>query len=499
MPNSVVKRAPRQQHFYRCAIAALLTTFSSSFWLGSQPVKAATGDYCRFTAEAVAEKENLRQKSVKGNADAQKNYKQILKAHNDELNRCRERTWPQVQAVWLRVYPCDIRPGALDEIFDRIVNSGYNHVYLESFAGGQVLLPSAENSTVWPSLIRAKGKEKADLLALAIQKGHERGLKVYAWMFSMNVGYNYVERSDRQEAIARNGKGQSSLDVVEEGNQVFIDPYNRQAQIDYYRLVEAIVKRRPDGVLFDYIRYPRQSGSNSVVSKVQDLFIYSNASKQALLERALNNKGRNLIQQFFSRGFISAQDIEAVDKLYPGEGSPLWQGRTPPADELKFTAAQRQPLVQWELWQLSVAHAVQGVLDFLSIASLAAERQQVPAGAVFFPDANIAIGEGFDSRLQAWDRFPGSLEWHPMAYAVCGYANCVAGQVRRVSNMAPPGTVVIPAIAGVWGQNLSDRPSLEEQMRAIKYWAPQVNAVSHFAYSWQYPESDRDRKFCRLE
>jgi len=266
MPNSVVKRAPCQEHFYRCAIAALLTTFSSSFWLGSQPVKAETGDYCHFTAEAVAEKENLRQKSVKGNADAQKNYKQILKAHSEELNRCREKTWPQVQALWLRVYPCDIRPGALDEIFDRIVNSGYNRVYVESFASGQVLLPAGENSTVWPSLIRTSGKEKADLLALAIQKGHERGLKVYAWMFSMNFGYPYAERSDRQEAIARNGKGQSSLDVVEDGNQVFIDPYNRQAQIDYYRLVEAIVKRRPDGVLFDYIRYPRQSGSNSVVS-----------------------------------------------------------------------------------------------------------------------------------------------------------------------------------------------------------------------------------------
>ncbi len=48
------------------------------------------------------------------------------------------------------------------------------------------------------------------------------------------------------------------------------------------------------------------------------------------------------------------------------------------------------------------------------------ERQGIPAGAVFFPDGNRLVGnQGFDSRLQAWDSFPPSLEWHPMSYANC--------------------------------------------------------------------------------
>jgi hypothetical protein len=36
-------------------------------------------------------------------------------------------------------------------------------------------------------------------------------------------------------------------------------------------------------------------------------------------------------------------------------------------------------------------------------------------------------------------------------------------------------------------------------MQGLRLAAPQINAVSHFAYSWQDPGFDRDRKFCRLQ
>jgi hypothetical protein len=35
-------------------------------------------------------------------------------------------------------------------------------------------------------------------------------------------------------------------------------------------------------------------------------------------------------------------------------------------------------------------------------------------------------------------------------------------------------------------------------MQALRQIAPQINSVSHFAYSWQDPIFDRDRKFCQL-
>ncbi len=494
MSNGFLQRARPKQRLYRSVVAALLTSSSvvSQCWL-TQIAQAQTMAYCQFANEAIAQKENLRIGALKGNSDSEKRYKALLKQHADDLRRCRSKTWPNTQAIWLRLYPCDVRSGAIDEILDRIVNRGYNQVYVEVFYDGQALLPSSDNPTPWPSVVRTPGAEKVDLLAQAIQKGHDRGLQVYAWMFTMNFGYSYAQRSDRQRVLARNGRGETSLSFVKDGSQVFIDPYNQQAKTDYYQLVQAVLKRRPDGILFDYIRYPRGSGSDSVVTRLDDLWIYSDAARQALYDRALNSKGRELIDRYIRKGSINASDIAAVDALYPQEGAPLWQGRTPSPTESVGS-------LQWQLWQLSVAHAAQGVLDFLALATLASQRAGVRAGAVFFPDANQAVGQGgYDSRLQPWDRFPNSIEWHPMSYGVCGNTTCIEALVRRVVERSPSSTAVIPALAGAWGRSVSNRPALEIQMLALRQRVPQINAVSHFAYSWQEPEYDRDRKFCVLQ
>lgn len=500
MSKASLKWAQYGRRLYRSIVVALLSSsIPLNQYLSLQPVSAAeTSAYCWLPEEAISQKENLRVRALKGNSGSQDSYRELLKKHAERLRQCRSKTWPRNQSIWLRLYPCDMRAGALDELFDRIINRGYNEVYVEVFSDGQVMLPQAENRTAWPSLIRTPGAENVDLLAQAIQKGHERGLRVYAWLFTMNFGYTYAQRGDRQSMLARNGKGETSIAVVPDGSQVFIDPYNRQAKIDYYQLVEQILRRRPDGILFDYIRYPRQSGSESVVSKVQDLWIYSDAAMQALYQRALNKKGLDLIRRFVTKGYVSLGDVEVVDKLYPQEGSPLWQGRNPPPNELKATLQERQSVLQWDLWQLSVAHAAQGVVDFLALATLQPQRLGIPAGAVFFPDGNQVIGQGYDSRVQPWNRFPSSIEWHPMSYATCGNASCIAAQVRRVVSMAPSGTLISPALAGTWGRSVNDRPSLELQMQAIRQAAPQISSVSHFAYSWQDPASDRQRKFCRF-
>lgn len=236
----------------RLLAAVLTSSLVSNFW--SYPAQAQTTAYCQLPAAAKQEKESLLQSSLKGNKDAEKGYKVLLKQHAEQVRQCRNRTWPQTQGIWLRLYPCDIRPGALDDIMDRLVNQGYNQVYIEVFSDGQVLLPASANPTIWPAVVRVAGAENTDLLAQAIQKGHERGLKVYAWMFLMNFGYSYALRPDRESVLARDGKGQTSLYVVDNGSQVFIDPYNLQAKRDYYQLVQEVIRRRPDGVLFDYVR-----------------------------------------------------------------------------------------------------------------------------------------------------------------------------------------------------------------------------------------------------
>ncbi|MBN3869451.1 family 10 glycosylhydrolase [Nostoc sp. JL33] len=490
----------RSTLFWRWLFAVVFTSSSLLPNFGSEPASAQATEYCQLSSATAQEKEKLRLSALKDKEDAQTRYQNMVEKQGQELQECRTRTWPQIQAIWLRLYPCDIQPGTIDQIMDRIVNRGYNQVYLEVFYDGQVLLPARANPTVWPSVIRTPGAENIDILATAIKKGRERGLKVYAWMFTTNFGYTYAQRRDRESAIARNGKGQTSLYVVDNGSQVFIDPYNSQAKRDYYQLVQEVLRRRPDGLLLDYVRYPRQAGSDSIATKVSDLWLFSPATQEALFKRAQNYKGLDLIRRFLSKGYVTGGDITEVDKLYPQEGEPLWQGRIPPlAPSSILPVTNRQPLLQWQLWQLAVAHAMQGILDFVTLATYPAKQQGIPAGVVFFPDGNQTVGQGYDSRLQPWDRFPTTLEWHPMSYGTCGNVSCIVAQVQRVLSMAKPGTQIMPAIAGQWGKSVSNRPSLEVQMQALRQFAPQLKGVSHFAYSWQYPESDSDRKFCRVK
>jgi len=534
-----------QRRFLSAVTAVLTSSFISQLvwpFIETQPAFAETSAYCQLSKEQVNQKEDLRRAALSGKRESQQAYFAVLSKHAREIAECRQKTWPGTQAIWLRLYPCDVRPGEIDRVLDKVVNKGYNQVYIETFYDGQVLLPVADNPTAWPSVVRNRGYEKYDLLEKAIAKGKQRGLKVYAWLFTMNFGYTYSQRPDRQQALAINGKNQTTLTVVQDpgindefaevpGNQAFIDPYSPQARQDYSLLVNQIVKRKPQGMLFDYIRYLRGVGPASVATKVQDLWIYGPASQQVLLQRANNQQGRDLIQRYLTKGFINPNDVQAVVKQYPTEKEPLWQGRTPQPIPIATPASRRDNAVsrsasktpatnkpnaarptpkptpplpdtgvlQKDLWTLSVAHAVQGILDFLGIAIQPAQRMGIPVGAVFFPNGNQTINQGgFDSRLQPWDKFPAAVEFHAMSYGNCGDVSCIVPQVQRTVSLAPAGAKIIPAIAGDWGKPLKNRPSLEIQMRAIRSATPQINAVSHFAFGWQEPEDERARQTCRL-
>jgi len=417
-----------------------------------KPVQAAAlNRFCQTTEQAAAEKEALLKATIKGDQKAEAQYRQQISQAAAQLRQCRTQNWPQTQAIWLRLYACDLKPGVLESLMDRIVNKGYNQVYVEVFYDGQVLLPSSDNPTAWPSVIQ---NSQADLLAQAIQKGRDRGLQVYAWMYSMNFGYSYGQRADRQQTLARNGKGQTSLTVANntnagidlfisgESDKAFIDPYNAQARQDYVRLLQEVLERKPDGVLFDYIRYPKQSGAASVLNKPKDLWIYGPAALQAFYGRAQNSKGRELIRRFAAQGYITAGDVAAVDRLYPQEREPLWQGRVPPSSPGNRPlppAAHRQPRLQQELWLLAVAHTYQGVVDFLANAAYPVLRQGIPAGAVFFPEANRRIGAGFDSRLQPWTSFPTSCSGIRWPTASAATPAVLRTRCRRCCERPPRG------------------------------------------------------------
>ncbi len=504
-------RIPTRKWPQRCLLGLLTTSISIAQAYHAAPSQAQNADYCQIPPSEANTKNVLRLAARKGDSESKAKYSEIVQKHVTYVQQCREKSWLKNQAIWIRLYPCDTSPGALEEIFDRMVNKGYNQVYVATFYAGRVLLPSSDNSTTWSSVLTTKGTEKTDLLADSIRIGKERGLKVYAWLYGLSFGPQYVATPEGQAALAVNGRGETTLLSSTNGFQstesggagatVFIDPYSNKARRDYRTMVQEVARRRPDGVLLDYIRFPRGQGPQSVASQVQDLWIYSAESRQALSALAHNSKGTELIQRYVDRGTITVNDLKEVDKLYPDEDFPLWEGRTPLEGEAKMTYENKLAWIEWDLWQLTVAHASQGVVSFVEQAVLPVEQQKLKSGVVFFPEGNKPVGRrGYDSRLQAWDRFPTkTTEWHPMAYATCDRSECIVNSIQRVLNSAPPNTMVVPALAGNWSKPLEGRPSLEEQMDGIHKSLPQIQSISHFAFSWQEPELDYYRSSCKLK
>ena len=177
-------------------------------------------------------------------------------------------------------------------------------------------------------------------------------------------------------------------------------------------------------------------------------------------------------------------------KLYPNEKTPLWQGRNP-------NSSNNLSNLQIEIWYFTVAHAAQGVIDFLEFVSNQVNQRGIKSGAVFFPDGNKIVGKvGFDSRLQPWDSFSPNLEWHTMSYALCGNPSCIVKQVQRVVKSSSQANNVKPVLAGFWGRSEGKRPSLESQMEGIRTSIGSVNSISHFAYSWLESKHTAERKTC---
>ncbi len=137
-------------------------------------------------------------------------------------------------------------------------------------------------------------------------------------------------------------------------------------------------------------------GGSTVASRVQDLWIYGPASQQALQGRALNQGGQALIQRYLAQGYLTTDDVSAIDDQYPSEGEVQWQGQST-SISAAASPAEQSHILQEELWRLTVAHAVQGVLDFLSSAVEPVAQQGIASRAVFFPGGNDIVNSGYDA------------------------------------------------------------------------------------------------------
>jgi hypothetical protein len=388
------------------------------------------------------------------------------------------------------------------------VNRGYNAIYVGVFYDGKVLLPVADNPTSWRSLTAEavrSGEVAAnyDLWAEVIRKGRERGLRVYG---TSTFNFGYSNQSFNRDAVLAlkatgetisktssepksnlrvNGRG---FDLNAPSDRPVIDPYSLQTKSDFSEAIAALVKRQPDGILFDYSNYlsPQRAGN------VKDLGIYGESARQALIA-AMPNGTKELMAIYLEAGKITP---EAIATLHDNNQQKLGVAQTRSNLNLAAKAAEQI------LWQLAVNHAQQGISDLIdtAIASINLSSNNLKIGAIFAPVPNLqkldrksGISNG---RLQPWNRFP-YLEQHPMTSAICKDGKCVANEVKKVVNASSKtdmSSKICPVLVGTWGETFRGHPSLEIQMQAIRAVTPQISCVSHFSYSWIEPDSDRQRQ-----
>ena len=477
---------------------------------GSLPERILWGNpTCDVSKSEILRKHELRKAAlvISPSSNAQMQYRAIIQKHKSELQACRDRTSPQTQATWLRLYPNDAKAGVLEDVFDKAANRGYNQIFVETFYDGRVLLPVADNPTPWRSVTEEAvkaGEVSADydLWKQAIAIGKERGIKVYGWSFAMNFGYGYSEIKGRSGAVALNGNGENSIantnfdrkqvangrafyEDAYEKDHLFADPYSAIAKTDLTTVVKALTQRNPDGIVFDYVRYPTNS-TGTLIDNVRQLWIHGQASRTALLDSIDNKNVRELMALYLQNGDLTSDDVVQTEKRLAETAKVKPTNINNPVE----TAAIAEDL----LWNIATNHAYQGVIKFVTAISAPLKQNNLAIGTVFFPSGNRAESGKFDARMQPWDRFPAYMERHPMTYALCNDGKCVADQVAEVVSQSAPETLICPILAGTWGQSFDGHPSFEKQMQAIRVKEPKINCISHFVYAWMEPESDRLRK-----
>jgi hypothetical protein len=447
-PSSEGQIKPRGLTFWILILFFLNLGLSTNAWAGS----------CEITdnSEKLL-KENLRKNlsnnsatvnSATINSANSANYQALLVKHKDNLTSCRQKDSIKTQVLWLRLNAPNApeaqgakSDNAMDGILDRVVNQGYNTVIIEVLGNGQILLPVADNPTPWRSLTAELVKSEEilanyDLWAEVIRKGQERGLRVYGAASSLR-------RSDT----------------------VFVDPYSSQVKSDFAVAIAALVKRQPDGILFDDLNYPPENN-------LKNPNIYGTASRQALIDSMPDRTTKDLMATYLDVGKVTSEAISTVQQLNNINSS---------SKNLALTATIAEQI----LGQLAKNHAQRGILAFLKGAIAAVNTNNSPTsnlaiGAIFAP--NDPKSEIYNP--QAWEQFPPSIERYPKIYTVCGtgnigavnsYTKCVTNAVLKVVN-ANPQSKVCPVLA----MGVSGIPSLEIQTQAITATVPKISCIAHY-------------------
>lgn len=156
------------------------------------------------------------------------------------------------KGLWIRPYRGDLSGLHVLEVLDNAQAMGITEVYVEAFHNGKLHYKSPSNLFPLATPATATAPE-VELLKVYSREARRRGMKVYAWLHTLNFGQAYGEAHPDQ--LVRDGFGQTS--GATEKLSWRVSPTHPEVRRRLNLMAwELASSGMVDGVQLDYIRYP---------------------------------------------------------------------------------------------------------------------------------------------------------------------------------------------------------------------------------------------------
>ena len=223
--------------------------------------------------EHIKSAQNYLEKAQK--ADNLEDLKKYSKEAIEEGNMAIKTSLPYIQnelkGVWIR--PTETSAQQIIATLDKLKDSGFNNVFLETYYHGKTIFPS-KTMNKYGFTVQNELFEGIDPLRIWVDEAHKRGMKIHTWFQSFYVGNknpNLTQTSILAQHPEWGNKTKKCANCygatmsVSEHNGYFLDPANPNVQEFLLELLsEIITDYSPDGINLDYIRYPNSNPRNDM-------------------------------------------------------------------------------------------------------------------------------------------------------------------------------------------------------------------------------------------
>lgn len=370
------------------------------------------------------------------------------------------------KGLWLRPYLSDMTHLEVLKVLDDAQSLGITDLFLETFWGGQVIFPG---DPTFPD--RYPG---IDLLAMYVKEAHRRGIKVHAWLHTLDFGPDWA--SAHPDTMVLDGFGDVS-GAIEKGSN-FVSPALPEVRAQLDRLVDELASHSVDGVMLNYLRYPaRLKGDDIDETPDPRLYFGYNARQMAAMEKRHPEFASADFQTFLKTGQASPSAMQQVDLD-------------------RFKDAMSEDLT--------------GLIDFVR----SAVHGRMSLDAAYTPDYYFHVNDSRVQESRKWaDRFdllaPECYEYYlddypaPFGtYTINRALGIADGSVADLPTGTRPPVVMPTFTTDVPGTAMS-APFHHQTLRAQTAFLkgrvfdrafPHIDGVAYFSYGWIFTAEEARRK-----